>query len=326
MDPADAVPLDEATPPPRRRQRWRSPRVFVPALALALAGVLAATGGVNALTGGGDDTAATSSATGSGDDNVAVAANTKDGKAVYAIRLKIVQTGKDVVDPTNAAVAVASCTDCTTVAIALEGVLVYGDPAVFAPENLALALNVECTNCQTLASAYQTVVQRSTRVRITGEGRRRIAAIRKDLQSLRNSGLDIFAVQHRVDAAAAQFQQVLLNDCVPVGNSKESIPTSAPDQSEDPIPSVSPDHSSAPASSESPTASPSSSPTASPSSSAGPSPDPVSSSTASAPTPAASSPTASPTASPSASSSPSSSPSSTTAAPSASASATATGG
>lgn len=167
---------------------------------------------------------ATSGANGSGDDNTAVAVNTHDGKVVYAIRLKITQTNDDVVDPVNAAVAVASCSDCTTVAIALEGVLVYGDPTVFAPENLALAINTDCSNCQTLATAYQNVIQNDTRVRITGKGRREIAAIRQDLQQLRHSGLDIFAVQQRVDEAAGRFLEVLRTEVVPVGKPSSTAP------------------------------------------------------------------------------------------------------
>lgn len=154
---------------------------------------------------------------GSGGDNVAVASNTKDGKTVVAISLKIVQTASSDVDPVNAAVAAASCTDCETVAIALEGVLVAGDPTTFDPTNIALALNSDCTNCQTLASAYQDVVQNGTRVRITGAGRQEIADIRKDLESLRNSGLDILAIQQRVNDDAGRFLSVLQNDVLPIG-------------------------------------------------------------------------------------------------------------
>jgi putative peptide zinc metalloprotease protein len=159
----------------------------------------------------------TSAGSGANTDNVAAAANTHDGKTVFAISLKIVQTGASTVDPVNAAVAVASCTDCQTVAIALEGVLVYGSPTTFDPTNIALAINTSCNNCQTLATAYQDVVQNGTRVRISGAGRQQIAAIRKDLESLRNSGLDILAIQQRVNDDAGKFLQVLQNDVLPIG-------------------------------------------------------------------------------------------------------------
>lgn len=182
-----------------------------------------------------DTTAAPSSTTttlagspGASTDNAAVAVNNTDGRTVYAIALKIVQTGSDTVDATNAAVAAASCTDCTTVAISLEGVLVYGSPSTFDPTNVALALNTDCTNCKTLASAYQDIVQNDARVRITGTGRQEIAHIRRDLELLRTSGLDIVAVQQRVDADAGRFLDVLRNEVVPVGRPASTTTTAAP--------------------------------------------------------------------------------------------------
>ena len=127
------------------------------------------------------------------------------------------QTDSATVDATNAAVAAASCTDCQTVAIALEGVLVAGSPTTFDPTNIALAINSGCTNCQTLATAYQDIVQHDTRVRISGAGRRQIAAIRTDLNALRHSGLDISAIQQRVNQDALEFLQVLESDVYPIG-------------------------------------------------------------------------------------------------------------
>jgi putative peptide zinc metalloprotease protein len=175
----------------------------------------------------GPTTTAVPQTQGAATDNVAVASNTKDGRTVVAISLKIVQTDAATVDPTNAAVAVASCSDCQTVAIALEGVLVAGNPDTFDPTNVALAINADCSNCQTLATAYQDVVQNDTRVRITGAGRQEIASIRKDLESLRNSGLDIVAMQQRVNDDAGRFLAVLRNDVVPVGKPAASTTTTS---------------------------------------------------------------------------------------------------
>ena len=161
---------------------------------------------------------------GGGDDNVAVATNERDGSTVYAVRLKVVLTGQDTIDSGNAAVAAASCTDCTTVAIALEGVLVWGEPETVVPVNLALAYNTECDNCQTLAAAYQYVTSVDSRVRITGDGRRTIASLRQELNTLRNSGLDIIAVAAEVDRIAAEFYQVLKTEVVPIGKPQGSFP------------------------------------------------------------------------------------------------------
>lgn len=203
-------------------------------IVLGVGGWAFADGEVPLLSSSSQDTSATSTSStsttpttpGASTDNVAVASNTTDGRNVFALALKIVQTDASTIDATNAAVAAASCTDCQTVAIALEGVLVIGNPDTFDPTNIALAINTDCSNCQTLATAYQQAVQYDSRVRITGAGRLEIAAIRQDLQSLRNSGLDILTIQRRVDEDAGRFLAVLRNEVVPVGRPTSS--TSAP--------------------------------------------------------------------------------------------------
>lgn len=154
--------------------------------------------------------------------NAAVGVNGTDGKTVYAIKLRIVQTSADTVDTSNAAVAVNDgCTDCATVAIAFEGVLIAGSPSDFQPTNLALAANVDCSGCTAFADAYQKVVQSSTRVRITGAGRREVARIRQDLNTLRTSNLTLEDLRARVAADEQAFAAVLTNDVVPVGHSSE---------------------------------------------------------------------------------------------------------
>jgi len=202
------------------------------AVVLGFAGWAIAEGGVPLVSSPASDVATDSSTStlpsspGSGTDNVAIATNDRDGSTVFAISLKIVKVDSDPVDPTNAAVAVANCSDCQTVAIALEGVLVSGNPTFFDPTNVALAINGGCSNCETLAKAYQAVVQNDTKVRITGTGRQEIASIRKDLESLRTSGLDIVTIKRRVDEAAARLLDVLRNEVVPIGRPATTTTTS----------------------------------------------------------------------------------------------------
>jgi hypothetical protein len=189
----------------------RRPLLAVPAALVAVG--LAGVGAHAALDG---STAASDN--GQSTDTHAIVVNHGDGRYRYAVSLKIVKIDGEVVDPQNAAVAVAAnCTDCTTVAISLQGVLVYGDPTVFAPENIALAYNENCSNCQTLAEAYQQIVPVDGKVRITGEGRREIAAVRQDLNTIRTADLTLAEIDARVDADAARLLSVLRNDVVPIG-------------------------------------------------------------------------------------------------------------
>lgn len=219
--------------------------------------------------GGGTGGAATTSG---GDDNVAVAVNTRDGSTVYALRLKVVITGADTVDSGNAAVAAASCSDCQTVAIALEGVIVTGDAEVVAPENIALAINSECSNCQTLAYAYQNLQTVDGRVRLTGEGRAGIARLRQQLNALRTSGLDILAVKAEVDRIAGEFAAILGSEVVPIGR-----PSSAQVAGASGAPSASATATATPAATSPGTSQETSAPSPSPTSSTTPSPQPTAS-------------------------------------------------
>lgn len=175
----------------------------------------------------GASSGSTSASSGQPGNASAVVVNHNDNSYRYAITLKVVQIASDVVTPQNAAVAVASCTNCQTVAISLEGVLVYGDPSVFAPTNLALAYNENCTNCATLAAAYQMEQQYFQRCRITGAGRVEIARIRRDLEAIRlDHTLTLAQIDQRVQADAAALLDVLRNDVVPVGRAGAPNPTS----------------------------------------------------------------------------------------------------
>ena len=94
-----------------------------------------------------------------GVDNQALAVNTGDGTVVYDIAVALVwMTDGEVVDNRNEAYALASCTNCTTVAVAFQVVLVVGQSDTVAPVNVAVAANGGCLACQTTALAIQLVV------------------------------------------------------------------------------------------------------------------------------------------------------------------------
>ena len=156
------------------------------------------------------------------DDNTAIAINTKDGSALFKFAFSVKRVAGDVVDNSNAAVAFASCESCQTVAIAIQIVLVTGDPSVVTPTNLALAYNFECTLCETMASAYQFVFGNGDNMRFTAEGRRLLAEIRQEFHDLRkeSDGLTLAEIDARVKALVARIRGVLQSELVPAGNKK----------------------------------------------------------------------------------------------------------
>jgi putative peptide zinc metalloprotease protein len=154
-------------------------------------------------------------------DNVAIAINTKDGTTVFKVAFAIRQVMNGVVDQANAAVAFASCTDCTTVAIAFEIVLVESNPTVVTPTNIAIAFNENCQLCVTIAQAYQFVLGTGGNVHFDAEGNRTLAEIRHELRSLRKEDLSIADLQMRLDRIAARIAEVLRRNLVPVGRAPD---------------------------------------------------------------------------------------------------------
>src|ERR671936_1332095 len=73
-----------------------------------------------------------------GGEDTAIAVNTKDGSTLIKVAFAIRHVMGDVVDQSNAAVAYASCTGCTTVAIAIEIVLIENNASVVTPTNVAI--------------------------------------------------------------------------------------------------------------------------------------------------------------------------------------------
>ena len=162
-------------------------------------------------------------------DNAAVAVNTKDSSSVFRLAFSINRVARDVVDSTNAAVAVASCTECKTVALAIQVVLITGDASVVTPTNVALAFNIECTACETLASAYQYVFDTDgAQVHFTPTGNQRLAEIRHELRQLRHSDLGVVEIQSRVDALMNELSVVLRDELVVAGRPEPTTVATTP--------------------------------------------------------------------------------------------------
>lgn len=91
-------------------------------------------------------------------DNQAVAVNTEDGATVSDVALALVWvTDGGPVEQRNGAYALASCSGCTTLAVAFQVVLIVGYADVVTPVNAAVAANYACADCVTHALAVQLV-------------------------------------------------------------------------------------------------------------------------------------------------------------------------
>jgi putative peptide zinc metalloprotease protein len=157
-------------------------------------------------------------------DNAAIAVNTKDGTTVFKVAFAIRHLMSDVVTETNAAVAYNSCTDCASVAIAFEIVLVESNASVISPTNVAIAFNENCTTCVAVAEAYQFVLGTGGAVHFDSNGNKILAQIRQELHSLKKEDLTIDQLQAKLDDIAARIADVLANHLVSVGPSNGQQP------------------------------------------------------------------------------------------------------
>ena len=162
--------------------------------------------------------AAAPAAAAGGDDNTAVAVNTEDGASVFRLAFSVRRVANGVVDQTNSAYALASCTECQTVALAFQVVLANGDVDVAVPENRAVAYNDQCAECVTYASAMQIVLGFDGPVRFTAEGYQRLAALHRSLRQLeeRAAGLTLPQLNAEVQAAKAELVAILEQELVEI--------------------------------------------------------------------------------------------------------------
>ena len=159
----------------------------------------------------------------SGQDNEAVAVNEKDGKSVFKLAFKVKRTMDSDVDADNTAIAYASCTDCETVAAAIQVVLMMEDPDSLDVRNTAVAINYDCSECETLAAAYQFVFGEGQPVRFSAEGNRKLADIRRRLQELRQrDDLTLQQLATELATLAAETAKVVAEETVPAGSTGTS--------------------------------------------------------------------------------------------------------
>lgn len=162
-------------------------------------------------------------------DNTAVAINTKDGTDIFRFAFNVTRVAGDVVDQGNAAVAYASCESCTTVALAIQIVLVMSDPEVVTPTNLAIAINDQCTLCETFAGAYQFVLGTGGPVRFTADGNKALADLRTALRDLLQSEPTLEELIAELDPLMDNLGTILNEELVAAGPPEpEAIPSETP--------------------------------------------------------------------------------------------------
>jgi putative peptide zinc metalloprotease protein len=141
-------------------------------------------------------------------DNQALAVNTGAGSTVYDVALAVVWVTDGPVDQVNEAWAVASCSNCRTVAVAFQSIFVLGDADVVTPQNIAVAVNYDCQRCETQAIAMQLIATLTSTP--SDEAMSRLEEVWDDLEGLeeniRELSLDqLHAELVRIEAAILEI-------------------------------------------------------------------------------------------------------------------------
>ena len=146
-------------------------------------------------------------------DNVALAQIATDAGHDFDFSWEIRKQRGGIVDHLNSAQAYSQCLACGATAVAFQIVLATNSNTVI-PRNEAIAINNECTNCETVAEARQFVRVYDRAVRITGAGRAVLDDVRTKLDALATQNLDALALHTAVEAQEARVKDVLANEVV----------------------------------------------------------------------------------------------------------------
>ena len=159
-------------------------------------------------------------------DNQALAVNTTNGSVKYDVAFSLVWADGSTALNKNEAYAFASCTDCRTVAVAFQVVLVAGQVDVVVPQNLSAALNYACVRCVTQALATQLVV--SVPGALTDAQNAQLDAVWKELQAFgaHIEDVPLSELQSRLSGFEQQILGIVAPDAADAGTTPAS--TSAP--------------------------------------------------------------------------------------------------
>lgn len=141
--------------------------------------------------------------------NVVVVRNFFDGRTIERAKVGLARTGGSKVNNQNIADARASCTDCRTVAVATQVVVVEGTPSDVQPVNAAIAINENCLRCETYAYARQSLIQSDRRVKIRDSAESRVESLADRIDEVSESGIGFPEMTAQLDSLFEEMVAVV---------------------------------------------------------------------------------------------------------------------
>jgi putative peptide zinc metalloprotease protein len=217
---------------------------------------------------------------GGGGKNIVQVSNKQDGRLLVDGRVQLNTIPAPRVAPVNIASAFSSCTDCQTVALALQVDLYQSGATFFTPQDAAVAVNYACTRCVTIAIAKQWVIPVDDPTNPPQDVRAMVTAMNGELAGMRSRQTTADEAVSAIENVVSQYSELVADLTTKTSRSTDSTtpgatasPPSPSADSASPSPDatgVSPTPTSSPTAQSQPTPTPTPSPSDSPS--PGPSP------------------------------------------------------
>jgi len=146
-----------------------------------------------------------SQSTGGGGKNVVQVHNKSDQRLRVRGNIQLNRIPGPTVAPENIAIAYASCTDCQTIAVALQIDLISRSASYVSPRNAAVAANAGCTRCYTVARAIQYVYSVDDPTVVPQEVRELIRAMDQELHAIHSQQVSLPEAEARIDGVINRF-------------------------------------------------------------------------------------------------------------------------
>ena len=141
-----------------------------------------------------------------GGNNIVQVINHADGHFRVDGNVKLNQIPGPNAGPKNVAFAYSSCTDCQTMAVALEINLISTSARNIQPLNQAVAVNYRCTSCVTYARAIQYDIQVDDPHQVRSDVRDLMQQMDATLKHIKSSHETFLQALNDVNAVIAEFK------------------------------------------------------------------------------------------------------------------------
>lgn len=146
---------------------------------------------------------------GGGGRNIVLVRNHSDNVYRGKGRRQLARTSSERVGPVNLAYAEASCTDCQTFSIALQVAVYRRGASGIVPQNAAVALNLDCLRCVTVAVAIQYVIPVDDPGSVPDEVKQLARELDRELRdAARRKDLELAERITRLNAVIAHFEEL----------------------------------------------------------------------------------------------------------------------